>query len=96
MRLNKRLVLMLSISIISINMVGCSKKNFYNTKVKETIDTINNTKIGKSINKFMDVDISDSVNELIDTGIVKKIIYSINVSEFKNNLNNFLDSKVFE
>lgn len=44
----------------------------------------------------MDVDISDSVNELIDTGIVKKIVDSINVSEFKNNLNNFLDIKVFE
>ncbi|CEN92759.1 hypothetical protein [Paraclostridium sordellii] len=96
MRLNKRLVLMLSISIISINMVGCSQKNFYNEKLKETVDTINNTKIGKSINKFMDVDISDSVNELIDTSIIKKIIDSINVSEFKNNLNNFLDSKLFE
>lgn len=44
----------------------------------------------------MDVDISDSVNELIDTRIIKNIIDSINVSEFKDNLNNFLDSKVFE
>ncbi|CEO06203.1 hypothetical protein [Paraclostridium sordellii] len=96
MKLNKRLILMSSISIISINMVGCSQKNFYNEKVKETIDTIKNTKIGKCINKFMDVDISNSVNELIDTGIVKKIVDSINVSEFKNNLNNFLDIKVFE
>ncbi|CEN77618.1 hypothetical protein [Paraclostridium sordellii] len=96
MKLNKRLILMSSISIISINMVGCSQKNFYNEKVKETIDTIKNTKIGKCINKFMDVDISNYVNELIDTGIVKKIVDSINVSEFKNNLNNFLDIKVFE
>ncbi|SCI97959.1 Uncharacterised protein [uncultured Clostridium sp.] len=28
MRLNKRLILILSISIVAINMVGCSPKNF--------------------------------------------------------------------
>lgn len=46
---------MLSISLVTINMVGCSQKNFYNKKVKETLNNINNTKIGQSINEFISV-----------------------------------------
>lgn len=38
----------------------------------------------------------DSVNELIDKSIVKEIVDCINVLELKNNLNNFLGSKIFK
>lgn len=71
MNLNKKLILMLSISLVTINIIGDSQKNFYTEKVKETVNNINNTKIGQSINEFISINVWDSVNELIDTGIVK-------------------------
>lgn len=93
MKLNKKIIVSLSILLITINMVGCSSTEFYNLKSKEAINEI---KIGQSINEFIGIDVGDSVNELLNANIVKELMGSVSLPNLKDSFNKFMDSKIFE
>lgn len=96
MKLNKKIIVVLSILLITINMVGCNSKEFNNSKAKEAINEINQTKIGQSINEFLGIDVENSANELLNANIVKELMGSVKLPNLKDSFNKFMDSKIFE
>lgn len=97
MKLNKKIVMTLLISLVSINMIGCQLIESNDEGVEKVVDGINefiDTNAENALNKIKDTDVAKKTTEYIENFRVEDVVDKIKEIDIESTINDIKDATV--